>query len=146
VASLGNVGFYPKASIRSWWDAGFGTITLAQSSSPVASVGPVHFANPFVQGQNPTPVTIDIPGVNPGELLTLLKNGQIVDMHVPTNFTGHFYDYQDGTYIAIDSNNGAAWRIVITNAVAVVTPLNGNGSVNDCDLVVLSPTDIVVLP
>jgi hypothetical protein len=124
VADWGDTGFYPPA-VHPWWDAGFGSVTLAQSSVNVLGVNTIRFgANYFTLGRSPLNLVIAIPGVTPNAAITLTKNGQMVDVTASAGSTAYFYDFQNGTYIANDTVSGASWKVVIVGPSVTVTQFN----------------------
>jgi hypothetical protein len=130
LASIGNIGWYPHSSAITFHDPGFGSITLAQSSFARSACVKYGAFNYYTLGKAPTSVIITIPGVTANSPVTLLRNGQIVDITASSNTTAHFYDFQDGTYQAIDNATGSSWKIVISGTSVTVTANSPNPGVS----------------
>lgn len=125
MADWGDTGFYSPVG-RLWWDAGFG---YAAGLGSIVSTAVRYGSNIFTDRKRQS-VIIALPGASPNEVVTLTKNGQLVEITAAQSTTAYFYDLEDGTYIATDINSGATWKAVVLGQSVTVTQLNTTGGGN----------------
>lgn len=145
MASLGDISVYPPSCLP-WWDYGSGgSVTPSQSSVALLGSNTIRACANLFTVRKGISVIIPIPGVGIGDVLTISKNAQAVEIAGALSTTCYFYDLEDGTYIATDTRTGATWRVVIVGTTVTVTLLTGGSSSGDCDFVIMAATDFVVM-
>ena len=86
--------------------------------------------NPFTRTKAPTPVDVDIDDAPDGAIVTLTTRGAAVKRERAGGTGVHFYDLDDGdylAYVAFDGSAGLAWSINVTGTVVTITRISTSG-------------------
>lgn len=105
---------------------------IGDKGRAMAGQRPIMAYNPFTRTKSPTSVDIHIVDAPDGAIIALTTRGAPVKRMRADSTGVHFYDMDDGDYLAytvFDGTPGLAWSINVTGTVVTITRISTSGIV-----------------
>ena len=109
-------------------DAGLQPHSVSEAAQVRPQTPIVRSTNGHQRNKAGLAVTATIDDLVPGDIVALFKNGVIVDYSGVDGTQAHFYDLDDGVYIASLTKGAGTWQVEVIAATVTVTVITPGGA------------------